>query len=113
MLFEAVGDHQLRRFKADPANKGRHHGPRPVGVDAASQLLWRRLRVVGAVAGQHRSDGFRCSTVLSPVLMTYFLVYATGAKLTEKYMREPAWLPPNIVRAHHFSSRMPPKSRLP
>ena len=25
-------------------------------------------------------------TVLSPLLMTYFLVYATGARLTEKYM---------------------------
>ena len=22
VLFEAIGDHQLRRFKADPANKG-------------------------------------------------------------------------------------------
>ena len=34
--------------------QGRGDGPRSVGVDAPSQLLWRRLRVVGAVAGLHR-----------------------------------------------------------
>jgi len=27
------------------------------------------------------------ATVLSPALMTYFLVHATGARLTEKYLR--------------------------
>lgn len=27
------------------------------------------------------------STVLSPILMTYFLVYLTGGRLTKKYMR--------------------------
>ena len=88
VFFEAVGDHQLRRFKADPANKG-------VVMDRG---LWAWTRhpnyfgdaccLVGAVVGLHRRAGFRWLTVLSPVLMTYFLVYATGARLTEKHMKD-------------------------
>ena len=38
-------------------------------------------------------------TVLSPVLMTYFLVYATGARLTEKHHGRPAGLS-RILFAH-------------
>ena len=86
VLFEAVGDHQLRRFKADPANKGvimdrglwawtRH--PNYFGDACVWWGLW--LASIAAWVS--------LLTVLSPVLMTYFLVYATGAKLTEKYMR--------------------------
>ena len=41
VAFEAVGDHQLRRFKSDPGTR-RGDGPGPVGMDAASQLFWRR-----------------------------------------------------------------------
>ena len=40
--------------------------------------------------------------------MTYFLVYATGARLTEKYMAEPARLQLNTVPALHFSYRVRP-----
>jgi steroid 5-alpha reductase family enzyme len=83
LLFEAVGDHQLRRFKADPANKGevmdrglwawtRH--PNYFG-DAT---VWWGLWLVG-IAGW-----VSLATVLSPAAMTYFLVYVTGARLTEK-----------------------------
>ena len=87
VFFEAVGDHQLRTFKADPANKGkimdrglwswtRH--PNYFG-DAA---VWWGMWLVSIAAW------VSLTTVLSPVLMTYFLVYATGARLTEKYMRD-------------------------
>src|SRR5262249_16244000 len=48
-----------------PGEQGRHHGPRPVGVDQTSQLLWRRLRVVGAVAGRHRGVGFVAAGAIS------------------------------------------------
>ena len=54
VLFETVGDYQLRQFKADPANKGVIMDRGPVGVDAPPQLLRRRRRVVGALAGHHR-----------------------------------------------------------
>ena len=65
VLFEAVGDHQLRRFKADPANKGVIMDRGLWAWTQASQLLWRRMRVVGAVAGQHRGMGLAAHGALT------------------------------------------------
>jgi len=111
VLFEAVGDHQLRRLKADPANKGvimdrglwgwtRH--PNYFGDACVWWGLW--LASVAAWVS--------LLTVLSPVLMTYFLVYATGAKLTEKYMRNRPGFAEYRSRTSFFVP-MPPRSRLP
>ncbi len=85
VLFEAVGDHQLKVFKADPANRGaimdrglwawtRH--PNYFGDACVWWGLWL-ITLTGRPA---------LATVLSPVLMTYFLVYATGARVAEKHM---------------------------
>ncbi|BBX90721.1 hypothetical protein MBOE_23700 [Mycolicibacterium boenickei] len=85
LAFEAVGDHQLRRFKTDPSHHGaimdrglwswtRH--PNYFG----DSCVWWGLWLVTICTWQS------LMTVLSPVLMTYFLVYATGARLTEKHM---------------------------
>lgn len=85
LVFEAVGDAQLRAFKADPANRGRimdrglwswTRHPNYFG-DAA---LWWGLWVACA------SVWPGVLTVLSPIAMTYFLVYATGARRAERYM---------------------------
>ena len=111
VLFEAVGDHQLRRFKADPANRGvimdrglwawtRH--PNYFGDACVWWGLW--LASIAAWVS--------LLTVLSPVLMTYFLVYATGAKLTEKYMRNRPGFDEYRSRTSFFVPT-PPKSRLP
>jgi steroid 5-alpha reductase family enzyme len=111
VLFEAVGDHQLRRFKADPANKGvimdrglwawtRH--PNYFGDACVWWGLW--LASIAAWVS--------LLTMLSPVLMTYFLVYATGAKLTEKYMRNRPGFAEYRSRTSFFVPA-PPKSRLP
>lgn len=83
--FEAVGDWQLRAFKADPANRGvvldrglwawtRH--PNYFG-DAA---VWWGLWLITV------NGWWALATVGSPVLMTYFLMYVSGARLTEKLM---------------------------
>jgi steroid 5-alpha reductase family enzyme len=84
-LFEAVGDRQLARFKADPANRGR----------VMDRGLWRYTRHpnyfgnaclwfgLWLIACDHWS-GFL--TVFSPLLMTHFLVNVTGKKLLEKRM---------------------------
>lgn len=85
--FETVGDWQLSRFKADPANKGelmttglwrytRH--PNYFG-DAA---VWAGLYLLacGSWAG--------AATILSPVLMTWLLTNGSGKPLTEKHMRD-------------------------
>jgi steroid 5-alpha reductase family enzyme len=111
VLFEAVGDHQLRGFKADAVNKGvimdrglwrwtRH--PNYFG-DAC---VWWGLWLAGI------ASWVSLLTVLSPVLMTYFLVYATGAKLTEKYMRDRPGFAEYRSRTSFFVP-MPPRSRIP
>ena len=85
VFFESVGDAQLARFKADPANRGklmdrglwrwtRH--PNYFGDSAVWWGLY--LLVAWSVPG--------AMTVLSPLLMTYLLVAKTGKALTEKRM---------------------------
>jgi steroid 5-alpha reductase family enzyme len=109
VVFEAVGDLQLRHFKAEPANKGvimdrglwawtRH--PNYFGDAAVWWGLWL-ITLNGPVA---------LSTVLSPTLMTYFLVYATGARLTEKYLAGRPGFSKYCSRTSFFVP-LPPRSR--
>lgn len=85
LIFEAVGDHQLREFKKDSANKGklmdqglwawtRH--PNYFG-DAA---VWTGLTLI-ALESQY---GYL--TLLSPILMIYFLYALSGKALLERSM---------------------------
>ena len=110
VIFEAVGDYQLRRFKADPAHRGaimdrglwawtRH--PNYFGDSCVWWGLWL-VTLVGWVS---------LLTVASPALMTYFLVYATGARLTEKQMAGRPGFSEYRSRTAFFIPS-PPKSRL-
>jgi steroid 5-alpha reductase family enzyme len=110
IYFEAVGDHQLRRFKADPSNKGvvmdrglwswtRH--PNYFGDASVWWGLW-----LASVAGW-----ISLVTVLSPALMTYFLVYATGARLLEKHMKDRPGFREYCSRTSFFVPR-PPRLRI-
>ncbi|OBA82781.1 hypothetical protein A9W99_10355 [Mycobacterium sp. 1164966.3] len=85
--FEAVGDRQLKAFKSDPQNRGiimdrglwswtRH--PNYFGDACVWWGLWL-VSINGWVA---------LATVGSPLVMTYFLVHVSGARLTERYMRD-------------------------
>ncbi|MDJ0361194.1 DUF1295 domain-containing protein [Rhodococcus sp. H29-C3] len=85
LAFEAIGDAQLSAFKAASANRGkimdkglwswtRH--PNYFG-DAC---VWWGIFLIGASAWPG------VFTLLSPIAMTYFLVFATGARLLEKSM---------------------------
>jgi steroid 5-alpha reductase family enzyme len=87
LFFEAVGDHQLERFQADPANRGkimdrglwrytRH--PNYFG-DAC---VWWGIFLIGC--GSWPS----LATLVSPLLMTYLLVWGSGKRLTEKRMMQ-------------------------
>ena len=107
VVFEAVGDAQLARFKADARNKGtimdrglwgwtRH--PNYFGDSA----VWWGLYLVAASAWPG------VLTVLSPVVMTYFLVFATGARLLEKEMSKRPGYPEYQQRTSYFIPR-PPK----
>jgi steroid 5-alpha reductase family enzyme len=109
VAFEAVGDRQLRAFKADPGNKGvvmdrglwawtRH--PNYFGDAAVWWGLWL-VTITGLLS---------LSTVLSPVAMSYFLVYATGAQLTERIMADRPGFREYCSRTSFFVP-LPPRSR--
>ncbi|MBM6402344.1 DUF1295 domain-containing protein [Phycicoccus sonneratiae] len=109
VTFESVGDAQLKAFKADPSNKGkvmdrglwgwtRH--PNYFGDSA----VWWGLFVVAAEAWPG------VLTVLSPVVMTYFLAFATGARLLESEMAKRPGYPEYMERTSMFFP-LPPKKR--
>jgi len=84
--FEAAGDWQLARFKADPANKGRlftagvwryTRHPNYFG-DAA---VWWGHYLVAAASGAWW-------TIFSPALMTFLLVRVSGVSMLESAMRD-------------------------
>ena len=108
VTFEAVGDWQLKVFKSDPANRGavmdrglwawtRH--PNYFG-DAA---VWFGLWLITI------NGGWALATLGSPLLMTYFLVYVTGARLTERVMAGRPGFDRYKARTAFFFPR-PPKS---
>jgi steroid 5-alpha reductase family enzyme len=110
LVFEALGDHQLRVFKSDPAHQGvvmdrglwawtRH--PNYFG-DAC---VWWGLWLITI------TEWWSLPTVLSPLLMTYFLVYATGARLTEKYMAGRPGVDEYQARTSFFVPRPPRSTR--
>lgn len=81
-VFEAVGDAQLKRFKADPANRGKvmdrglwRYTRHPNYFGDAVQ--WWGFYLIAAAAGGWWS-------VFSPILMTFLLVRVSGAALLEK-----------------------------
>jgi len=82
LFFEAVGDAQLARFKANPANRGqvlrtglwrytRH--PNYFG-DA---MVWAGLGLIGAATGAWWA-------LVGPAVMTFFLVRVSGVALLEQ-----------------------------
>jgi len=86
LFFETLGDWQLQRFRDDPSNRGRvldtglwryTRHPNYFGDATAWWGIW----LVAADAG-----GWW--TVLSPVVMTWFLAKGTGAALLEKDIHE-------------------------
>jgi steroid 5-alpha reductase family enzyme len=83
--FEAVGDLQLTRFKADPANQGQ----------VMDSGLWRYTRHpnyfgdatmwwgIFLISAEHTPG---CYFFLSPLVMNFFLTNVSGKKLLEKGM---------------------------
>jgi steroid 5-alpha reductase family enzyme len=84
--FEAAGDAQLRRFRADPANAGRvldtglwRYTRHPNYFGDAAVWCGLYLLACGSWAG--------AATILSPALMTWLLTNGSGKPLTERHMR--------------------------
>ena len=110
-VFESVGDAQLAAYKADPdrgpvMDRGlwawtRH--PNYFG-DAC---VWWGIWLAGAAA-----TGWLPAllTVVAPVTMTYFLAFATGARLLERHMMERPGYPEYAARTSMFVP-LPPRRR--
>jgi len=112
VFFEAVGDHQMEAFRADPANKGRL-------IDVG---LWRYTRHPNyfgdacvwwgmfLVAAEHWPGVL---TVYSPIVMTLLLTKGSGARILDKHMStRPGWAE-YAARTSGFIPRPPKKSRHP
>jgi len=81
--FEAVGDFQMARFKADPANRGK----------VLDRGLWRYTRHPNYFGDATLWWGLSCFALatpgsawilLSPILMTFLLLRVSGVALLEK-----------------------------
>jgi len=91
VFFEAVGDYQLARFKADPGNRGR----------VLDSGLWRYTRHPNYFGNFTLWWGFFLLawsagapwTVVSPLLMSFLLLKVSGVALLEKDIggRRPAY----------------------
>jgi steroid 5-alpha reductase family enzyme len=83
-FFEAMGDWQLARFKADPANKGK----------VMNQGVWRFTRHPNYFGDAAQWWGYYLIalaaggwwTIFSPIIMTTLLVRVSGVALLEKTM---------------------------
>jgi steroid 5-alpha reductase family enzyme len=81
-FFESVGDYQLARFKADPANKGR----------VMDRGVWRFTRHPNYFGDSAQWWGYYLIaawiggwwTIFSPILMTLLLLRVSGVALLEK-----------------------------
>lgn len=109
VLFEGIGDHQLERFRRDPANKGqvidvglwrytRH--PNYFG-DAC---MWWGIFLIAA----ERWPGVL--TLPAPVLMTLLLTKGSGARIMERHMSRRAGWAEYAARTSGFIPRRPKKA---
>lgn len=109
VTFESVGDLQLARFKADPANKGR----------VMDRGLWRYTRHPNYFGDAVVSWGFGCLglaagawyTLASAGLMTFLLVRVSGVAMLESAMKSRPGYAEYIARTSAFVPRPPRVTR--
>ena len=90
------------------------HADRAVALHPPPQLLRRRLRrrgASGSSAASRPAGPGPGDASLAPVAMTYFLVFATGARLLERTMMERPGYPEYAARTSMFLP-LPPRSGL-
>jgi steroid 5-alpha reductase family enzyme len=109
LFFEAVGDLQLRRFKADPANAGR----------VMDRGLWRYTRhpnyfgdflVWWGIYLIALSTGGAWWTLIGPLVMSVLLIRVSGKRLLEHHMRTRPGYAEYMQRTSGFLPR-PPRKR--
>lgn len=109
LLFEAVGDAQLARFTADPANRGRimdrglwswTRHPNYFG----DFCVWWGLYLLAVTPGAWAAA---LLGVVSPLLMSYLLTMGSGKRLLERHMAERAGYAEYAARTSGFFPRPP------
>ncbi|WP_405852308.1 DUF1295 domain-containing protein [Streptomyces sp. NBC_00090] len=110
LFFEAVGDHQLARFKADPAHRGRvmdrglwswTRHPNYFG----DFLVWWGLYLTACATWQTAA-----LTVVSPLVMSGLLIRGSGKRLLEAHMAQRPGYAAYTARTSGFFPR-PPRRR--
>ncbi len=109
LFFEAVGDAQLAAYKRDPdrgpvMDRGLWRWTRHPNY-FGDACVWWGLWLVGGLASGWLPG---LLTVLAPVAMTYFLVFATGARLLESEMMKRPGYPEYAARTSMFVP-LPPR----
>jgi steroid 5-alpha reductase family enzyme len=108
VFFETVGDRQLSRFKADPANAGR----------VMDRGLWRYTRhpnyfgdfmVWWGIYVVALSTGYAWWTVVSPLVMSTLLMRVSGKQLLERRMRRRPGYAEYVARTSGFFP-LPPRN---
>lgn len=107
VVFESVGDAQLAAYKRDPdrgpvMDRGLWRYTRHPNY-FGDACVWWGIWLVAASAWPG------ILTVPSPVVMTYFLVFATGAKLLEETMMKRPGYPEYAARTSMFIP-LPPRT---
>ena len=107
--FEAVGDWQMARFKADPANRGR----------VCDRGLWRFTRHPNYFGEAVLWWGIWCAagagafwTIVSPLLLTWLLLRVSGVRLLEAdLVKEKPGYRDYVARTSAFLPMRPRKAR--
>ncbi|MFJ8931472.1 DUF1295 domain-containing protein [Streptomyces sp. NPDC102364] len=108
LFFEAVGDRQLARFKADPANRGRlmdrglwswTRHPNYFG----DFCVWWGLFLIACEAGPLPA----LLALVSPLTMSYLLIGGSGKALLERHMAERPGYAAYAARTSGFFPRPP------
>jgi steroid 5-alpha reductase family enzyme len=105
--FEAIGDRQLRAFKAEPANRGRIMDR---GLWAWTRhpnyfgdfLVWWGLYLLACT-----SVPIAAATVVSPLTMTFLLTAGSGKALLERHMADRPGYADYRARTSGFFPRPP------
>ncbi len=110
MFFEAVGDRQLRAFKADASNRGKVLDTglwaytRHPNYFGNAMIWWGIFLVALGVPGG-------ATTIFSPLLMTFFLVKVSGVAMLERDIAERRPEYRDYIERTSAFLPLPPKTR--
>lgn len=113
LVFEAVGDRQLARFKADPANKGRvmdrglWSWTRHPNYFGDFCVWWGLFLIVCD------DPVVAAATVVSPLVMSYLLTKGSGKRLLERHMADRPGFAEYTARTSGFFPLPPRRSPEP